>query len=196
VSYQRLPSSILGFHGTDAQTVRKILNDPKTHLHSSNNDYDWLGGGIYFWENDPLRALQFAKERMKWKGQQGKEPGVIGAIIDLGLCFNLFDQPALKELAQSYEELSGDFASFGIELPRNGRDGKLWSRNRDCLVIDHVHDLRKEQGLPAYDTVRSAFQEGEPVFPGTEFRKKHHIQIAVRNTACIKGYFLPQAASK
>lgn len=53
-SYQRLPSWVLGFHGTDEETVTRILNDHKGHLNHSANDYDWLGGGVYFWENDPV----------------------------------------------------------------------------------------------------------------------------------------------
>ena len=33
----------------------------KTKLTKSNEDYDWLGPGIYFWEDDPKRALEWAK---------------------------------------------------------------------------------------------------------------------------------------
>jgi len=28
----------------------------------SENDYDWLGHGMYFWENSQHRAKQFAKD--------------------------------------------------------------------------------------------------------------------------------------
>jgi len=42
-----------------------------------------------------------------------------------------------------------------------------------------------------YDTVRSPFQEGTPLYTGAGFQTKNHIQIAVRNLACIKGYFRP-----
>jgi hypothetical protein len=191
--YQRLPSWTLGFHGTDQETVDKVLNDHRGHLNSSANEHDWLGGGIYFWENDPVRALKFSRERMKWKGITDKKPAVIGAIIDLGLCLNLFDQPALMELKEAYDEFKKDFDSLGIPLPVNGKDAKLWSRDLDCAVIEHVHGLRKMGSLPKYDTVRSAFQEGKHVYLGTEFRLKNHIQIAVRESSCIKGYFLPRS---
>jgi hypothetical protein len=39
------------------------LQGQETHLRPSDNPYDWLGTGIYFWEANPLRALQFAQER-------------------------------------------------------------------------------------------------------------------------------------
>lgn len=29
-------------------------------MRSSDNDYDWLGPGIYFWENNPKRAIDYA----------------------------------------------------------------------------------------------------------------------------------------
>ncbi|QPS81680.1 MULTISPECIES: hypothetical protein [Delftia] len=192
--YQRLPNWVLGFHGTDEETVDKILNDPRQHLKKSANDHDWLGRGIYFWENDPIRAFNFSKERMKWAKVEGKKPKVIGAIIDLGLCLNLTEQPALAQLKQAHQSIFEDFQSFGVDLPVNAPDGKVWSRNLDCLVIRHLHDLREDADppLPAYDSVRSPFQEGDCVYEGTEFRLKNHVQIAVINEACIKGYFLPK----
>ncbi len=33
----------------------------------SDNDYDWLGPGIYFWESNWARGLEFASEQMKRK---------------------------------------------------------------------------------------------------------------------------------
>ena len=53
----------------------------------SEKAYDWLGSGIYFWENDPERALEWAIQ----KAEAGayKEPFVVGAIIDLGNCLDL-----------------------------------------------------------------------------------------------------------
>lgn len=53
--YQRLPSWVLGFHGTHATTVKRILNSSTANLRPSKNDDDWLGDRIYFWENDPER---------------------------------------------------------------------------------------------------------------------------------------------
>ncbi len=58
--YSSLPSFVLGFHGCDESVSKKIINGGDI-LKPSNNDYDWLGNGIYFWENDPYRALEYAK---------------------------------------------------------------------------------------------------------------------------------------
>jgi hypothetical protein len=65
-------------------------------------------------------------------------------------------------------------------------------------LINYVHTIRgslaedDEVRFRPYQTVRAGFSEGEPLFPGTSITQKQHIQIAVRDRACIKGYFLPR----
>lgn len=51
---------IIGFHGCEKSIAERVIIG-KTDLMPSDNMYDWLGGGIYFWENDPIRAFEFAK---------------------------------------------------------------------------------------------------------------------------------------
>jgi hypothetical protein len=48
--------------------------------------------------------------------------------------------------------------------------------------------LLAAQGI-GYDSVRCAFAEGPPAFPGAGIRAASHIQIAVRNPGCIIGVF-------
>lgn len=183
---------MLGFHGTDAKTVELILNSKNRHLNSSKNGFDWLGDGVYFWENDHVRAFQYAEESFERK-KKSDTPAVIGAIIDLGLCLNLFDQTAIQELSASYEVMAYNLQMLGSEIPQNkGQDNDRLLRYLDRAVITELHQLREEQELPGYDTVRAGFHEGGEVYKGAGFRNKNHIQIAVRNTGCIKGYFLPR----
>ena len=56
----RASAFVLGYHGCDRAVGERVLAN-KVHLKASNNDYDWLGTGIYFWENSPRRALEWAK---------------------------------------------------------------------------------------------------------------------------------------
>lgn len=123
-----------------------------------------------------------------------QKPAVIGAIIDLGLCLNLYDQPALMELAEAHEYLKLDMAAIGSQLPKNkGTTEDRLQRYLDCAVIENLHRLRLQAGLPEYQTVRAGFPEGEPVYDGSGFCSKNHIQIAVKDKSSIKGYFLPRA---
>lgn len=55
-------SFILGYHGCDRETGEKLLsNEP---FQPSENDYDWLGAGVYFWEANPDRAMSWAKNML------------------------------------------------------------------------------------------------------------------------------------
>lgn len=186
--YQRLPNWVLGFHGCDEDVGRKVLTDPKVHLESSQNKWDWLGDGIYFWENDPERARQFAVKGMDGKITKGsiRKPFVIGAVIDLGLCLNMFDQVALQEMRVAAESLTRIYGSD--PLPANKGAGRFLDR----AVFEHLHKMREWVDYDRYQTTRAAFPEGAPLYPGTEFTEQNHIQIAVRDTSCIRGYFLPR----
>ena len=95
--YSRRSNLVIGFHGCDKSVVDAVVAG-KTDLLSSTNGYDWLGNGIYFWENNEERAWQWAKDLAKRKNSQIKEPAVVGAIIDLGYCFDLTDSTYLQEL--------------------------------------------------------------------------------------------------
>jgi hypothetical protein len=93
----------------------------------SQNDYDWLGWGIYFWEANPKRGLDFAKRAMKRAGSKIKAPTVIGAIIDLGNCLDLMSAMAIDMVRAAYESLSETFAATGGNLRQN-RDPLLHCR--------------------------------------------------------------------
>lgn len=152
----------------------------------SNNDWDWLGHGIYFWEHAPERALRWARERYRGRRQR---PAVVGVHLQLGRCFDLLNESFTSQLEESYEKLVQTFADESRALPRNsGPEGKR--RELDCLVINfRLTDLRNN-GVE-YDTVRGAFLEGVPVYPSAGFSRESHIQVAVRNTSCILGVFRP-----
>ena len=83
-------------------------------LNPSQNSYDWLGHGIYFWEADENRALDWAK-----KNQKFKNPTVIGAFIQLGNCLNLLNAEHIKLVKSSYEILKDELKILGLPLPKN-----------------------------------------------------------------------------
>jgi len=49
---------ILSYHGCHTDDARLLLQGDS--FHASENPYDWLGKGVYFWESDPVRAYQWA----------------------------------------------------------------------------------------------------------------------------------------
>lgn len=189
ILYQSQPSFVLGFHGTEKQTVEALIAEPTKHLKHSAGRYEWLGHGIYFWENDPLRAYEWATTGNA--KSKIKEPDAVGAIVDLKLCLDLTTRFGLEEEAEAYELVAELYREADTELPVNvGGPDKL-KRELDCQVILALHKYREDKGLPPYDSIRAPFREDEELYPGAGFHRRTHTQIAIRNVDCIKGYFRP-----
>ena len=184
--YSIRPNLVLGFHGCDEETGLRLIGNTG-NIVKSRNTYDWLGHGFYLWENNYDRAWE-------WACNHREHPFVVGAVLSLGLCLDFTDSRFTQRLSDIYPKYAEDMASQGKVLPRNfdartdANKDKL-VRNLDCSVIEY---LLNYDGMPYYDSVRGAFEEGGPAFPGAAIKKKTHIQISVRNDDCIKGFFLPR----
>lgn len=189
----RLTSSfVLGYHGCDREVGERLIAGEQ--LQPSENDYDWLGSGIYFWEANPRRGLEFAEVLKRWRERQGlpnpiKEPFVIGAAIDLGFCLDLTTSPAIQAVQAAYQDFLELCEQADIEAPENEGGNDLLFRRLDCAVINHLHTVRAGAELAKFDTVKGVFIEGERIYPQSGFFEKTHIQICVRNFDCIKGVF-------
>jgi hypothetical protein len=182
---RRLSSGfVLGYHGCDAQIAERLLKGEP--FKTSDNDYDWLGAGIYFWESNPQRGLEFAQESTKRKGSGISDAAVVGAVLDLGLCLDLTTKDALGVLRLSYEALTKEFELIDQEMPKNGANNLL--RRLDCAVVTKAHEVLKLEDI-IVDSVRGIFTEGEPLYNGSGFQSKTHTQVAIRNPDLIKGVF-------
>ena len=161
-------------------------------MNSSNNAYDWLGPGMYFWECNHDRAQEWAEEHFRKKK---KEPAVIGCIIDLGYCMDFLETKYLSLLKPAHERYKQTAEVAGFPLVENENSGNSFDfdlRSLDCAVIRTIHTDREDQKLPRFDTVRGVFWEGEEPYLHAGFKQKNHIQVCVRNPNCLKGFFLPR----
>ncbi len=197
--YSRRRRLVIGFHGCDREVRDRVVSKKGEVLTVSDNTYDWLGNGIYFWENNYDRALAFAKmlSRKSYNRKQSvKEPAVLGAVIDLGHCFDLLDSKYLGLLKEMYEATRLSRDEHGIDLPKNEAPSEhcedLLYRYLDCAVIQSAHEILEKRKFPKFDSVRGVFFEGSELYPTAGFKEKNHIQIAIRNPNCIKGYFIPR----
>lgn len=195
--YPAKPGLIIGFHGCDKSVRDKVIAG-KLSLNQSKNRYDWLGNGIYFWENNQQRALSYAKELKARKSNSNiKTPSVIGAVIDLGFCLDLLDSEYIDLVKISYENLHKSFSTIGVAMPQNQSvkgSKDLLLRNLDCAVIENLHLQRSTNNIRPFDSVRGAFIEGEQLYENAGFFNKNHIQLCIRNPNCIKGFFLPRSS--
>lgn len=187
-------SIVLGYHGCDRDVAEELLAG-SIQFRPSENDHDWLGHGVYFWENNPRRAThwaQFMADHPKFQ-RRVKTPTVVGAVIDLGNCLDLTEAVSLEMVHKSYYILKEIFEKKGWKLPENKPayegDEELLQRNLDCAVINMVHDLRQSGRQEEFTTVRGIFPEGGSLFPGSAIRNKTHIQICVRDLQNIRGVF-------
>jgi hypothetical protein len=81
----------------------------------SEKFYDWLGPGVYFWENDPIRAFQWA--RLPWRNI--KTPSILGAVIDLGRCLDLTTQDGIEAVKSAHKGLVELHKMTDEPLPQN-----------------------------------------------------------------------------
>lgn len=196
--YSNLPNLIIGFHGCDRNTYENVLYKHEV-LRPSHNSYDWLGNGVYFWENSLARAEEWAssycnRHNSKYPDEKPKKPAVIGAVISLGHCLNLTDYGSSDIIKVGYKILKEELSRIGKPLPVNrdvGENKDLLLRELDCAVIERIHQYNRENEERPYDSVRGVFIEGEPVYKDSGIMGKTHTQLCIINPNCIKGYFSP-----
>jgi hypothetical protein len=156
MKYDRI---VIAYHGCDAATVERLLRG--VSFKKSQNDYDWLGEGIYFWEYGAHRALKFAHDQ-KALGKV-TTPAIIGALVQLGHCFDLMDTRFTEELPLAFEMFKKHHRSTGRPMPSNsGKTPDKLLRRRDCAVLNYYLDELHHIGGETYDTIRCGFVEGAP----------------------------------
>ncbi len=184
---------VLAYHGCSLETAQELLGG--SSFLPSTKDYDWLGSGIYFWENDILRAYQWATEaRLNFD-----HPSVVGAVIELGNCLDLTTQSGIAAVKVAFDKFIKMSKKEGTPIPENvnparhpGNDNIL--RRLDCAVMNYLYTIAQAaqesnpQSQP-YATVRAMFPEGTELYPGAGFRDKTHIQVCVREPEQIRGVF-------
>jgi hypothetical protein len=84
VSFHDYHRTVIAYHGTSADVAEQLVDGAS--FEPSDNDDDWFGKGIYFWEYAPKQAWW-------WAGQfkKKRQPAVVGAVIRLGHCLDLLD---------------------------------------------------------------------------------------------------------
>jgi hypothetical protein len=183
-------SFILGYHGCDRTVAESLLNNQP--FKPSNNEYDWLGSGVYFWEANPRRGMQWARELQKVRAGTPdaiSDPYVVGAVIDPGYCLDLASTNGIEFVKAAYLDFKNYVDKSGGEMPRNSGGANLLLRHLDCAVINHIHAVNKKAGRREFETVRGVFLEGKPVYETSGFYENTHIQICVRDLKNIKGVF-------
>lgn len=181
-------SRVLGYHGCDLAVAMEVVAR-RARLDPGRARYDWLGTGIYFWEEDPILALRWARHAARKRPDLIKTPAVVGAIIEMKDCLNLVQTGTSRILQAAYLDLVQEVERAGGQMPINETEER---RFLDHAVFETLHELRRAEGLRPFPSVRALFQSGEAIFPGSGIRKWDHIQICVRDFGIIRGWFLAE----
>ena len=163
---------IRGYHGTSATDAAVIVRDG---FIPSDNDYDCLGNGVYFFQDGLAQAGALAKRA------HPSEPAVVQADVRLEDCMDLKDSLGwLPLLAQAHGEVLRVSREQGLPLPRQtGGHHRL-----DRVVVELTVGILERAGI-RIRAVRGVFPEGPPAFPGSFLSEGSHVQVAVRDTDLI-----------
>ncbi len=184
-------SFVLGYHGCDEAIGRQAV-DGQIEIIKSTRDFDWLGNGAYFWEADPQRAYEWALQKHT-RGDY-KKAFVVGAVVDLGNCLDLTTRMGTELVRSAYHSFKTTRRDAELSMPVNKSAPKdsspdLVLRYLDCAVVNYLHTAMKDESREPFDTVRALLPEGEPLYEGSGFKDKTHVQISVCNLSCIKSVF-------
>lgn len=194
-----LSAYAIGYHGCEEAVGEGLLSGHHTlqwkAAKDKSREYDWLGTGHYFWENDPERAWEWASVDLKKQKRQLASPFVAGAFIEMRYCLDLTRRENVRKLAAAHDELQSLLLLFGESVPENKAaykgDINRSKRFLDHAVIEHLRSLERLRKQADYDTIRSPFSEGGEAYKGAGFTDRQHMQICVINPACIVGFFRP-----
>lgn len=198
-------TALIVYHGCDITTRDDLVSGRLKHLDHSNNQYDWLGHGAYFFEGDVERALMFAQASHRNPGKRYTAkpiatPAAVGAVLQVRHWLDMTTQAGIKEFSLAYQAMAAGLQASGMAIPVNrpasDSDIDIIYRALDNAVFTWLHQARASETPPrsSFQAVRAAFHQGQKVAPTSGFHASTHIQIAVRDNNCIVGWFLPPGA--
>ena len=155
----------------------------------SENEFDWLGNGIYYWEYAPKQAWAWADRKRKnehWP--RDEEVAVVASMIRLGFCFDLLDPDNTHEIKACYRE----YLIFCERLGQEPRKNYQHRKYLDCAVFQLAYAAFKRDGIQV-DSSRSVYVPTGPrrrAWKSSSVSEDAHIQLCIRNDDCILGSWL------
>lgn len=169
--YRDYHRTVVAFHGTTAFVADRLVDGGA--ITPSDNSYDWLGKGFYFWEYAPKQAWWWTREH-----KMERTPAVIGAMIRLGNCLDLLDPENVKWLKTTQADIMEKWRSSNHRAPSNYRERKPL----DCAVFNWIFADSDRAPTPI-ETVRAVYvptNKAKRVWHGSWIYEEAHIQICVR----------------
>lgn len=133
MSSQEPENIILGYHGTSSDAADRILEGG---FQISRNSYDWLGDGVYFFQDAPDRAWEWARQH------HGDDAAVISAEIQITDCMDLLNPRWTRLLSDSYNSYLKNLKDSGQDIPSQSQGAHRLDRE----VINYAAGVLGGQG--------------------------------------------------
>jgi hypothetical protein len=184
--------TVIGYHGTSREIAEQLVLG-RCQFEPSRNEGDWLGHGVYFWEHAPKQAWCWVNDRNR-RRKLG-DVAVVASMIRLGNCLDLLDPDNVDALKPYHDSFLKATAGLSQTIKRNVRSKKYLDKS----VLETAYAHFAERGS-VIDTCRAVYVPSSLALDGKERRawktssiyRTAHIQLCVRNTACIMGTWLVQ----
>lgn len=183
--FQDYHRTVVGYHGTTRAIAESIVTGGA--FEPSQNDDDWLGHGIYFWEYAPQQAYNWAVKRYG----KDKDVAVLGSMIRLGNCFDLLD-PINTNLLKYAHSIVEETAQ---PVPKNFNSKK----RLDCAVFETLYKIQEEFNNEIIDTARAVYVptgNKTRLWKSSWLYEETHVQLCVRNEENILGTWIVKPESE
>lgn len=209
LSFRASPEQeVVAYHGTVEEYAFSIVEKKRSPEYwlVSDNAYDWLGPGIYFFQDAPLRALLYAEKRADQLRQAkgvDHQPAVIRARFKLGVCLDFLDADTAGYVRFVHALMVAD--GHAPELPsQTSFEPRTGPRRRlrilegqyrgagnilhllDREVMKYAIEYLNEYENLRIDSIRCAFVDGYPLYSSSWLFDLAHVQLCVLNVGnCI-----------
>ena len=170
------PLRVYGYHGTSREKAQEIID---CGFNLSTNDYDWLGTGVYFFQDAPVRALAWASERYP------DSPAVIKSQLVLENCMDLLDIDWYPIIRETYAMFVCEYQKANIPLPRQNPQ-RSKAHRLDCAFFNYIVEKILESQEETIGSIRAVFNEGDRIYPNSAIYDRSDIQILIRDLSLIE----------
>lgn len=170
------PLRVCGYHGTSQRSAPEII---ERGFDFSTNDYDWLGTGVYFFQDAPMRAATWARERYP------DSPAVIRSELVLENCLDLLDIAWNPIIRETYAMFVLEYEKAKIPLPRQNPQ-KSKAHRLDCAFFNYIVEKIFASQNITVGSIRAVFNEGDRIYPNSAIFDRAHVQIVIRDLSLIQ----------
>jgi hypothetical protein len=189
--------------------MERAENIRRSGFEYSENPWDWLGKGVYFFEAAPSLAGDWSRQlvgRLASKGIAAK-PAVVSATLNLEGCIDLLDNDWIGAIQECARRLSAEGLleqQHGLRLRSAANrafivadyDMPLASHRynaSDCQVINALWGYLRDGGDTA-PAIRAPFVLGRQLYSNSFFFHESHVQIAVVDTSIMSDVTIEPAS--